>query len=463
MTRPVCLTLAAAIVALTASASARAQISLTTAVDLALRSNPRVRLAQADVDKALAAVSEARDAYVPSVSAGGSGYGKSYGFPLGLPTLVTLQAQSLVFSYSQRDYIRAARAGFAAANLALTEVDEAVAEDTILTYLALDHDSGREIALKQQQGFVNRLITIVQQRVDAGQDTQIELTRSRLTAAQLNLRVLQAEDDMAIDRARLAHLTGLPPQGLGVIGNSIAPIEASVPSNAASSAATSPGVDAAFENAHAKREQAFGDARYLFRPQISFAAQYNRLSTYQNSDYLQYYGRRDPAGNLLPFLSDAFGIGVQVTVPILDYVHRAKARESAADAVHAERDAEQLRDQFTEGRLRLQHSNLELAARAEIASLDQQLAQQQLDILLVQLNSGNPDGPQMTPKDEQNARIAEREKYLALLDTRFQLREAQVSLLRQTGQLEAWLKSTAQFQPRAQTPPAAGLAPVSRP
>ena len=46
----------------------------------------------------------------------------------------------------------------------------------------------------------------------------------------------------------------------------------------------------------------------------------------------------------------------------------------------------------------------------------------------------------MTPKDEQNQRIAEREKYLAVVDSNFQLRQAEINLLRQTGQLEQWLR-----------------------
>src|ERR1035441_5412083 len=46
------------------------------------------------------------------------------------------------------------------------------------------------------------------------------------------------------------------------------------------------------------------------------------------------------------------------------------------------------------------------------------------------------NGPQMTPKDEQNARIAERDKYLAVLDAAFQLHQAGIRLLRQSGDLE---------------------------
>ena len=416
---------------LAASPFARAQISLTTAVDLALRSNPRVRVAEADVEKARAALSEARDVYIPNL-VGGSGLGYSYGFPVGQPSVFNFQAQSLVFNFSQRDYIRAARSALAAANFALMEAREATAEDTVLTYIALDRDRERLDVLNEQRSLYARLTSIVEDRLTAGQDTPIDLTTARLSAAQLRLNILHTEDDQAVDQLRLAHLTGLPTDGLATLPGSFPEIPTASAESYSAGAAPSPAIDAAFANARVKREIAFGDARYILRPQIAFGATYSRFASYNG--YENYYRN---------FQHNNAEIGIQITVPFFDIAHKAKARESAADAVHAERDAEQLRDQFTEGRLRVHHSVLELAARAEVAILDQQLAQQQLDVLLVQLRSGNPNGAQMTPKDEQNSKIAERDKYLSVLDARFQMRQAGINLLRQTGDLEAWLKSVA--------------------
>jgi hypothetical protein len=67
--------------------------------------------------------------------------------------------------------------------------------------------------------------------------------------------------------------------------------------------------------------------------------------------------------------------------------------------------------------------------------------------MLVQLNAGtgNASGPQMTPKDEQNSRIAEREKFIVYLDAGFQMKQAQINLMRQTGGLENWLKAAAKL------------------
>ena len=79
---------------------ARAQISFYTAVDLALRNSHEVKMAAADVDRAAAALTQTRDAYVPTGSIGSS-LGYSYGFPVGQPTVVNATANSLVLSFSQ--------------------------------------------------------------------------------------------------------------------------------------------------------------------------------------------------------------------------------------------------------------------------------------------------------------------------------------------------------------------------
>ena len=77
----------------------------------------------------------------------------------------------------------------------------------------------------------------------------------------------------------------------------------------------------------------------------------------------------------------------------------------------------------------------------------------------MQLNSGsgNSSGPQMTPKDEQTSRIAEREKFLTVLNADFEMRKAEINLLRQTGQLEDWVRSAVPSQSSSQ--PSAALKP----
>lgn len=431
-------------VVISASLPAMAQISFTSAIGLALKNNPKVLMAQADVAKAQAALSESKDVYVPSI-AGGSGLGYSYGFPVGQPSIFNFTTHSLVFNFSQANYIRASRFALKAANLALKDAQQAVVEDVAITYIALDRDSQRETALSQQEGYATRLIEIIQERLDAGQDTPISLTGAKLSAAQIRLAKLRTDDEATDDRNHLSRLIGLPAQGLDVVSSSVPAFTApsSDPGNG-TSPTLSPAVASAYATARSKHQIAAGDARYLWRPQITFDAQYNRFAKYNNYDL--YYSH---------FQHNNFGIGVQITLPVFDVGQRAKARESAADASHADHEADQARDEFLEGRQKALHATAELAARAEVASLDQQLAQQQLDVMEVQLSAGNgsSSAPQMTPKDEQTSRIAEREKFLTVLDTNFEMRKAEINLMRQTDQLGDWIQSA------VQTPASATLQP----
>jgi len=51
----------------------------------------------------------------------------------------------------------------------------------------------------------------------------------------------------------------------------------------------------------------------------------------------------------------------------------------------------------------------------------------------------NPDAPQMTPRDEQNAHLQERQRFIELMDAELQLRQTEISLMRQNGELGPWL------------------------
>ena len=412
------------------------QVSLTTIVDFALRNSPKVKQAQADLDKARAGLAEAHDAYIPAVTTG-AGYGVSSGVPLSLPVVFSMSAQSLVFNFSQKDYVRAAASGVAAATLALNEARNDVAEDAVTNYVSLDNALQRSRALAESSTFATSLVRIVQDRFDTGIEPRVEVTRSRRTIAQLKLQRLIVDDEIASRSDHLARVTGTSLLRLETIPASIPSF--TPPSQTAIALADSDGVKAMFANAATKLFVARGDARYRLRPQIAFSAGYSRISTY-GTNYILYYPGFDPARH--PQISyNSFDLGVQITIPILDLVHQAKARGSAAEASRAHFEAESQRIQFLEGRYKLQHVASELEARAELASLDRDVAQDQLETIQLQLKAGagTGDGPQMTPKDEQNARLQERQKYVEFLDSDLQLRQTQVSWMRQSDQLGDWL------------------------
>ena len=429
-----------AILALPLGVTAHAQISLQSSVNLALKNSPKVRGAKADLDKALAARSEARDAYIPVVSTT-AGYGQSTGAPLGVPIIFSMSAQSLIFSFSQKDYIRSTSESVKAAELSLHNVEVEVVEDTTNTYLALDYAVQRKRVLKEALGVADQLVNVTTDRIALGVDAKVELPKSRRTATQIRLQALQVDDEIASNKQHLAQLTGLPTASLltdraSVPGNRQAPAAAKTDADVPDS----DGIKAAFANARAKQYVAFGDSRYLLRPQISLAANYSRVAI-GLSTYAEYYPRYGAPGNS----ENSLSFGLQFNIPLLDMAHRAKARGSAADAARAFADADLQRGTYREGRAKLQNSARELDLRAQLARDDREIAQDQFEAIKLQLDQagGSGQGPQLTPKDRLNAQLQERQKFLDLLAAELQLLQTQTNLMRQNNTLGDWILAPA--------------------
>ena len=424
---------------LAAGVSAHGQISLQSAVTLALKNSPKIKMAQADLAKARAAHGETIDAYVPVVATQ-AGYGQSTGAPLNVPVIFSITAQSLVFSFAQRDFIRSAQQSMEAAEHLLRNQQIGVVEDTTNTYVALDNALQRQKTLREANSFADRLVSVTTDRIAAGVDAKVELPKSHRTATQIRLQRLQLQDEIAANTGHLALLTGLPEGGLSTDAASIPALKAQRTDAVDNSPAQdSEGIAAAFSNARAKQYAAFGDHRYLLRPQVSLSAGYSRVAT-ELSSYGNYYPRYAGTPDK-PNSQNSYGFGLQITLPLLDLAHRSKSRESAADAARAFAEAEQQRGVFREGRARLRNSALELQLRSEMAHDEQEIARDQLETLQVQLqaSAGSLNGPQATPKDLLNAQLQERQRYLDVLNVELQLRQTQVNLLRQTDGLSVWV------------------------
>ena len=426
---------ALALAGLMVCAGAQAQMSLSTAVDLALHNDAKVRMAQAELDRARAAEAQAKDAYIPSVGIN-AGYGGSTGVPLNVPVVFQMNSQSLLFNFSQRDNLRSAAAGVKAAELALAEARDKLAEDVVITYINLDNAEHRQAAMTEEYGYATRLVSIVKDRVDAGQDTRLQADQADITADQIQVNALNLREEVETLNDHLTRLVGLP-------GSQIQPVAGSIPalpepSSFVDTSGASFGVRSAFANAKSKQEAAFGESRYLYRPQFSFGANYSRISTAHTNYPLYYPGFAGQNG-----LSDnALSIGMSVQIPLFDRAHVDRARVSAAEAVHARYEAEDARNTYLEGRFKLVHSTDVLVARCKLAEAQQLYAKDELDATLAQLTANNAatGGPQLTPKDEQNARIEVSARTIDYLNDKLQLSQTEVNLLRQTGQLDDWLK-----------------------
>jgi outer membrane protein TolC len=411
-----------------------AQVSLATLVSMAAKNSGAVRLAQADLDKARASLSQSNDAFIPTIAFGsGLPAFPSVGFTGNLPTLWDANVQSVVFNMQLIRYIQAARLAVNAALANLKDAHEQVALDTSTAYIELDTVSQELAAVHQQEMFANRLVEIQQQRAEAGVDPLSELLQVKLTAAQLKLKRLHLETRAATLAQQLSDLTGFPAASIVTDHASIP----AIPAVRANDARTLPGIESVNLLARSKYFIAKGDNDHKkMLPEIDFGVQYNRNTTLLNS-INDYYKQPLPANN--------FSSGFAIRVPLFDWGARDKARQSDAEALRAKVEAEQAEKQNNAQIVTLDNTLRELDAQAEIASLKKQISVEQLRTVQTQLEVGNgggagPGAPaQLTPKAEQQAQINEREDYQESLDADLNLSKARLSLLRALGHMQDWL------------------------
>ncbi len=422
------------LLALAGARTAAAQISFYTAVDLALRNSHEVKIAVADVDRAAAGLAQAKDAYIPSLTLGSS-LGYSYGFPVGQPSVYNVTSNSLLFSFSQPDVVRSARASLEAAQATLRDTRERIVADAATQYIELNMDARELAALDQQHSFGDRLVAIERDRSAAGLSSAMDVTQAELINAQLELRRLHLQDHMASLRLHLANLIGITEDGIQTEPASI-PNAPATPLNGqllADINARNPVLAASTAEATSKRYLASSDQRRILRPEIAFGIQYSRYAKFNN--YAEYY---------LRFQHNNFDVGINLSLPLYDASARDRARGSAADAVHAREQNSVARIQLTEQAQLLASSLTELRAQQKVARLQSDYAQESVDAVVTQLQSGggNPNAPQMTPRDEQKVRVEERRRYVDKLEADLQLMQAQIQLERSRGGVEEWARQS---------------------
>ena len=368
-------------VILATSPIAPAQVSLKTVVDLAQRHSVAVRLAQADVDKASAQLSQTKDVIIPTVQfSTGIPVFPEVGFTGEPPSIFSTTVQTLIFGIPQKRFIDAARLALQAATSKLIDAREQVALEASDAYIEIDTVDQELEAAYRQEKFAARLVEIEQQRAEAGVDPLSELLQARLTSAQIKLRIQHLEGRQRNMAKQLATLTGLP-------FGSITPDHASIPEipqfHGDFPPHTIAGVRSAQLIAHARQLSAKAEQEINYLPQLSFVAQYNRNTTLLN-DVNSFFAKPLPANN--------FSSGIAIQVPLLSMGQRAKAREAAADALRAKIEAEQAEKQSDSRSAELTGSIRELDTQAEIAALKQQIASEQLKTVLTQLELGNGGG-----------------------------------------------------------------------
>jgi outer membrane protein TolC len=404
------------------------QVSFRDALDLALRHSAGMAIAQADQVHARQSYLETRNAFVPEVILG-SGLANVWGYPMSIegsaPSVFNITARSVVLNFGQRDYLRAARTDIDAATTLFDNQRQATLLETALTYIQLDQATAKLTALQQESTESSRLEAISRQRLEAGVDSKVDVTKASLSAARVHMRLAQTQGDVDLLRQRLAQLTGLPARELVTNAASIPPRPEINQQDdlAARALANSPEVKAAEQQAKSAALRADGEHKQLY-PAIDLVGNYGLFTKYDGLDLLFPQGR---------FSRNNATFGVAIHVPFLNMAQRSHAEAADADAVKAHQQAAVVKEQVSNETLRLQRTVEQLAAARDVAQLELELAQSEIDAVKARIQDGKA-----TIKDEENAHLDADDKQSALLDAQFELDRVQLQLLRKVGGLEGW-------------------------
>jgi outer membrane protein TolC len=402
------------------------QVTFRKAMETALKRSGALAAATNERNKAAASYRELRSAYLPNVIFG-SGLGYTFGVPLTIggfaPSLFNLNSQQFLLNFAQRNYIRASHMDLNAAQIDYADKTNQVVLDTALLYIELDSLTERLHSLNDEKQLAERASYITSQRADVGLDSALENKRAQLTAARVAARIAEAETNAEILRDRLARLLGVPADSLKTDHTSVPPTpEISQDRDAAAAAVeSSSAVRTAAERVKAAEFRARAEHDQLL-PSVDLASQYQLLTTFNN--YEQYYKT---------FTRNNVSVGAVIRVPIFNFAQRAHARVADLEAVRVRNDANAIRAQVSDDALRSQRTLRQLSALLQVAKLDYEVAQANVDAVQSRLVSG-----QANSRDVENARIDVTDKYVTYLQTQFDLQRATLQLLRQTGEIQPW-------------------------
>jgi len=401
-------------------------LTLQRAVQLALTHSTTLAQSSADEQRAFAAYREARNQYIPQVVVG-SGLGKSWGFPLSLenaaPSIFNVNSQSAVINPALREFVRAARDESGAAALQTKDQRQQVMQDVVITYVELAKWEGMLPELTKTYAEAQKALELVNQRVEAGVDSQTEKQKSQLMAARAHLRALQGHGAVDVLRDQLSKFTGVPSNSIVTVSDSIPALPDINPEDDLTAKATESSLtlQAAQLRAKAQLFRAKGEHRSLW-PSLDFAAQYAVLSKYNNYDQFFKTFERNNAS-----------LGVVIRFPVLNFSQHAHAQAADAEALRTNKEVENAKNQVSQEVLKLQRSVEQLKAAQEVAELEYKLAQSNVNSVDIRMNSGMAN-----LHDQADAQTDLSEKFNSLEDAKFQLLRARIGLLRATGELESW-------------------------
>jgi outer membrane protein TolC len=404
------------------------KLSLKEAVGLAVRNSRDIALARLQYTYGKREAGVTRSAFLPNLYTG-TGAAYTSGFPLlaggGVPAVFSLSYEQQIFNPPLKGDERGAEERAEEQQLGVDGVRDAVMERAALRYLNLAKvRHGLELMRSEQQS-AQRILDATRQQAQAGRALPIEVTRAQLTVARIDQRLAQLEDQDDDLTAEMVDMMGLPS------GEQIEVSSEQIP-EAATDQVDQLVAQAMANNTELKQAEAERRAREFklkgerggYWPTVSITGQYNVLGKFNN--YSSFFNK---------FERNNVVAGVEVRIPIFAARTSSAVALAQAGVKEADLDLQKKRSRLSLEVRRQARQVHEADLGVNVARLELQLAQENLSVLQAQYDQGRA-----TLEDLENAHLNENDKWMAYLNVNYSRQQAQLNLLRSTGEVASVLQ-----------------------
>ena len=358
-------------------AAAGEKMSLKRAVKLGVQNSRELALARLRHTIAEQTAGTNRAQFRPNLYTG-SGAAYTNGFPQtpggGAPSVFNMSYIQTMFDGPLRGQLRAAEERAEARRVELESVRDAVIVRTASAYLELAKLRHSLELLRRERESAQKIVDVTRERLGAGLELPIEVTRAQLSAARVEQRIARLEGREETLESELRSLMGLPAdQRIDVAAEEL-PSSADQPVSelVQLALANNPALKQA-ESERRAREQLWKGERSGYWPTVKLVGQYTIFSRINNYD--DFYKK---------FVRHNVTVGLDVRIPIF-----SSGTSAAVALARTELNAAELE-------LKTQRSNLEIEVRREarrtreldaareVARLELQLSQENLRVLQAQ-------------------------------------------------------------------------------
>ncbi len=408
------------------SASSAAPVTLTLkhAVELALQNSKDIQLAKIQTGLADRSAQITKAQFLPNVYAG-SGVGYTYGIPETpggrAPSIFSLTYTQEIFNEPLRGQAKELQEQASAQRVALTEVRNGVIVRTAMACLEIEKVRHSLALLRGEQQSAEKILDVTKERQSEGFELPVEITKAQLTRAQVLQKILQLE-------GREDELQVFLKDQLGITDDQEIEVTADdLPGEAEQQGANlvalalenNTGLQLAQSDVRAREFRLQGEKRGYF-PTLQLVGIYSVLGKFNN--YTEFFNT---------FQRNNVNAGVQIQMPLFSAktkadIGLATVNLEAAKATLANRKTQVTADVRQKSRL-----VREKDAAKEVARLELQLAQQNVEVLQSQFGEGR-----VNLREVERARVTENDRWMDFLDANFARQQAELALLQTAGQLD---------------------------